>query len=254
MLKMSVRFRLSAHKVRIALFSVEGKRSFIIYTIMKWTQTEIEMILSMVKEGKTYKEISIVVNRNESAIRSKLFKLGEKWTNYVDFIKEHICQQCGNKFTDLQHIDRKFCSKSCSATYFNLKRDNEIREFKSCLNCDKQIKGKYCNYFCQRQYEKNIIFSKIENGDTSLQERQYKKYLILKFGNKCMECGWGEVHPVTGNVPIQLEHIDGHSENNNLSNLKLLCPNCHSLTPTFGSLNRGNGRKKDIKQIWLYKI
>ena len=50
-------------------------------------------------------------------------------------------------------------------------------------------------------------------------------------------------NPVTNNVPIQLDHIDGNSDNNSLDNLKLLCPNCHSLTPTFGALNKGNGRE-----------
>ena len=40
-----------------------------------------------------------------------------------------------------------------------------------------------------------------------------------------------------------MEHIDGNSENNNIENLELLCPNCHSLTPTFGALNKGKGRK-----------
>jgi 5-methylcytosine-specific restriction endonuclease McrA len=62
-----------------------------------------------------------------------------------------------------------------------------------------------------------------------------------------MECDWNKVNETTGKVPIQLEHIDGHSENNTLSNLKLLCPNCHSLTSTFGALNKGNGRKKRYK-------
>ena len=74
-------------------------------------------------------------------------------------------------------------------------------------------------------------------------KKQYKKYLIDKYGAKCMECGWCRIHPTTGNVPVQLEHIDGNYKNNDLSNLKLLCPGCHSLTPTFGSLNKGNGRE-----------
>jgi len=59
-----------------------------------------------------------------------------------------------------------------------------------------------------------------------------------------MECGWKEKNVVTGNIPIELEHIDGNSENNLLTNLKLLCPNCHSLTPTYKALNVGNGRHK----------
>ena len=59
-----------------------------------------------------------------------------------------------------------------------------------------------------------------------------------------MKCGWCEIHKITNNVPIQLNHIDGNSDNNHLNNVELLCPNCHSLTPNFGSLNLGNGRSK----------
>lgn len=57
-----------------------------------------------------------------------------------------------------------------------------------------------------------------------------------------MICGWNKKHSKTKRVPIQLEHIDGNSDNNKLKNCKILCPNCHSLTPTFGALNKGNGR------------
>jgi len=57
-----------------------------------------------------------------------------------------------------------------------------------------------------------------------------------------MECGWDKRNPLSNKIPIELEHIDGNSENNMLENLKLLCPNCHSLTPTYKALNTGNGR------------
>jgi len=115
---------------------------------------------------------------------------------------------------------------------------------KICLNCGNPIPNRnlYCNNKCQAEHRTKIIYEKIENGDTTLTERNYRSYLIDKFGDKCMECGWDKINPITKKVPIQLEHIDGNSDNHNLSNLKLLCPNCHSLTPTFGALNKGNGR------------
>ena len=70
-----------------------------------------------------------------------------------------------------------------------------------------------------------------------------KKYLRKKFGNKCILCGWAEVNPKTGLVPIVADHIDGNWRNNVESNLRLLCPNCDSLTATYAGSNRGNGRK-----------
>ena len=78
--------------------------------------------------------------------------------------------------------------------------------------------------------------------------RTSKSYLIKLHGAKCMECGWDKINPYTNKVPIELKHIDGNSENNELSNLKLLCPNCHSLTPTYKALNKGNGRHKRMER------
>ena len=64
-----------------------------------------------------------------------------------------------------------------------------------------------------------------------------------KFGNKCSRCGWCEVNPITNKVPLEVEHVDGNYLNNSEDNLDLICPNCHSLTPTYRALNMGNGRK-----------
>lgn len=69
-------------------------------------------------------------------------------------------------------------------------------------------------------------------------------YLIHKHGNRCSMCGWEKINPVTNKVPVQIDHIDGDYTNNKECNLRLLCPNCHSLTPNYGALNTGKGRMK----------
>ena len=43
---------------------------------------------------------------------------------------------------------------------------------------------------------------------------------------------------------LQLDHIDGDNTNNELDNLRWLCPNCHSQTPTFGNTNRSSRKKR----------
>ena len=39
-------------------------------------------------------------------------------------------------------------------------------------------------------------------------------------------------------IPLELDHINGDNSDNRLQNLRLLCPNCHALTPTYRSKRR----------------
>lgn len=154
------------------------------------------------------------------------------------------CRNCNNVFTgkDKRTI---FCSQSCAATYNNKLRETKLPD---CLECGKSLRGTgrgrlYCSKLCELENKKKSIDKSIEEYLGDVSDRRIKSYLIEKHGEKCMHCGWNKKHPVTGKVPIELEHVDGNSKNQSLSNLKLLCPNCHSLTPTFRALNKGNGRK-----------
>jgi len=73
-----------------------------------------------------------------------------------------------------------------------------------------------------------------------------KKYLRQKFGDKCVLCGWAKINLKTRKVPLVADHIDGNWRNNVESNLRLICPNCDALNPTYAGLNRGNGRKNRV--------
>jgi len=43
-------------------------------------------------------------------------------------------------------------------------------------------------------------------------------------------------------IPLELDHIDGNTENNNFNNLRLLCPNCHALTSSYRGRNQNRAR------------
>lgn len=215
---------------------------------MKWKDDDLNLAISLIKDGKSYSEISLILKRSEGSIRSKVIKYGVKTSLYYNYkVSESVCLFCGDKFEDLECRERKFCSQSCNAKFNNVKRKRNVDKITSnCPNCSKEItkrNNKYCDNKCQLEYERKLVFEKIESGDTSLYEKNYKNYLVHKYGERCMKCGWCERNKITGKVPIQLEHKDGNSYNNSLNNLELLCPNCHSLTPTYGALNKGNGRK-----------
>ena len=66
--------------------------------------------------------------------------------------------------------------------------------------------------------------------------------MFEKNDNKCQKCGWSIISEYTGKIPLQVDHIDGDWTNNRPENLQLLCPNCHTLTANYGSLNKGKGR------------
>lgn len=54
------------------------------------------------------------------------------------------------------------------------------------------------------------------------------KYKLLDEGLKeyqCEYCGLSEWNNLP--IPLELHHIDGNHHNNELSNLMLVCPNCH---------------------------
>jgi hypothetical protein len=77
--------------------------------------------------------------------------------------------------------------------------------------------------------------------------KDIKKYLKDKSNNKCSLCSWDVINPVTGWSPLEIDHIDGNWANNNPTNLRVLCPNCHALQSTHKGLNRGKGRPYTIR-------
>ena len=68
------------------------------------------------------------------------------------------------------------------------------------------------------------------NNSIPMQSDKLKIRLIKEGYLKpmCYNCGreqWEDEE-----IPLQLSHMDGDKYNNNLSNLELLCPNCHAMT------------------------
>lgn len=122
-----------------------------------------------------------------------------------------------------------------------------------CLSCniEKQSHSnninKFCCVSCRKQYEYEQYIIRWKNGAESGSRgtgvsRYVRKYLFNKYNNSCCKCGWNQINKSTMLCPLDVEHIDGNHKNNKEENLELLCPNCHSLTPTYKALNKGMGR------------
>jgi len=118
-----------------------------------------------------------------------------------------------------------------------------------CQNCHKGMgnkRSRYCSSRCDVDSRHKTYIAKWRSGeivcDSEQLSKHIRKYMLEKSGNKCGKCGWSKIHPITKKFPLTINHIDGNARNSVEENLEVICPNCHSLTPNYGILNRGNGR------------
>lgn len=168
------------------------------------------------------------------------------------------CLCCGEETTN-----PKYCSRSCAAKESNQsapKRKRTAWKTSECRGCgksfeyrDSQSSGHYCSNACQWQHSRRELVEHWKSGKLDAcgkngrLNKGIRKYLIKEANHQCSKCGWNKVNPVSGKCPLEIDHIDGNAENCRPENLRVLCPNCHSLTPTWKALNSGNGSKKRLK-------
>lgn len=133
------------------------------------------------------------------------------------------CQICGKKIyrrpVEIKRNNgRVFCSITCYG--------KSCRKESPCLVCGKLILAslnkKTCSRSCANKHRKDIKY-KLNSPKDKVKTQGLLKIRLLKIrGNKCERCSFGKYEI------LQIHHKDKNRNNNNLSNLELICPNCHS--------------------------
>lgn len=187
---------------------------------MKWRDKINELTDLLVNQKRSYEEVGRIFGCSGSNIKEVCIRYGipveqKRKINPNEHFnkgtgKKRYCEYCGK---ELRRGQYKYCSNKCQGAEHH---DLKVKKWLSGEN----------------------------NEDISINVRRFiKQHLIDTRGEKCEICGWCEKNQFTGNIPIEVHHIDGDYMNNNPENLQLLCPNCHSLTETYKNHNK-NGRKK----------
>lgn len=101
------------------------------------------------------------------------------------------------------------------------------------------FKGKGWNKGMKGRYMPLVKTKDILVKNSDFQSFKLKKRLFIekiKFP-ECEECGWAKKSE-DGRIPVELDHINGDRYDNRLENLRILCPNCHSLKSTHRGKNK----------------
>ena len=152
-----------------------------------------------------------------------------------------ICQECGKKFNPITG-EQRFCSKSCDVKYSH-KHSWSLKE--RVCHCGNhymsQRKDMYECHECRRKRDNLATMQSRRKKDPTVQigigsgggqhyapkankthsEKAYRNKAFKELPNECMLCGESEI------AVLIAHHLDMDRSNSDISNLAILCANCH---------------------------
>lgn len=141
------------------------------------------------------------------------------WT--LDQLKEAV-----RKSFSFRQVLAKLGLREAGGNYEQIKK--YINEYKLDV---KHFKGRGWNTGLRGIGKPIVPLELVLVRNSTFQSYKLKKRLFAA-GLKpqyCEQCRWAE-RTADGHLPLELDHINGDRHDNRLENLRVLCPNCHSLT------------------------
>lgn len=151
------------------------------------------------------------------------------------------CEKC-DKDHDGKYASGRFCGQKCARSFSSQEKRQDINK-----RVSEKLKGihpkvgtpHYTDEEKKEMYRKIVLSIRetnrirIENTEFQFLGKWQRKLFVLKEQNfKCCLCGLPEEWNGKSLV-LELDHIDGNSKNNIRSNVRCICPNCHSQTLNF---------------------
>jgi hypothetical protein len=152
--------------------------------------------------------------------------------------KQQLIAAAKDSFS-FRQVLHKLGLKEAGGNYSQIKK--YLEEYKIDV---KHFRGKGWNKGLRGLGIVRISLKEILRVDSNFQSYKLKKRLFaakLKFP-KCEICGWAK-ESLDGRIPLELDHINGNSHDNRIENLRVLCPNCHSLQPTHRGRNIAKNKR-----------
>ncbi len=142
-------------------------------------------------------------------------------------------KRAANESLSIRQILAKLGLKEAGGNY------SQIKKYLVLYQIDvRHFKGRAWNKGIKMPFRPKLLLSEVLTKHNYFQSYKLKSRLFkegLK-SKKCELCGWSE-KALDGRIPLELDHINGDSKDNRLQNLRILCPNCHSLQPTHRGRN-----------------
>lgn len=150
------------------------------------------------------------------------------------------CNYCKSEYTAnpsyLKRGQGNFCSRSCSSKFNGRNLKKKPDTVCSLPTCDKMFyrsnskrkNSKSGLMFCCREHKD--LGQRLENGLTQIHpdhygtvSTQYRDIAFRSLPHSCNRCCFDDERILV------VHHIDRNHDNNNLSNLEILCHNCHAI-------------------------
>jgi hypothetical protein len=169
------------------------------------------------------------------------------------------CENRGERYqSQIRNMDKLYCSAKCKGldqTRLNSGQDNPNFKHGAYVNptCDcgndKDPRSEKCADCAGRSFRLGRKRSHEEILSVGVKRDAYIRKYVIKHDLLEYVCECGQEPLWHGRVLVlQLDHINGDPCDNRLENLRFLCPNCHTQTPTFGSGNKAwHNQRKDTK-------